>query len=155
MVPIMVAASQRHEEEQLLAELTAERRDEEFKILHGGLGAFRDAERLNQVLREEAQAQWQLLIKMDNERLVLHRPKEARSRDLLLPADYNPYRTELKGNRAAVMVAVLVGALVVGLITALLLGLGFADSTSWIIIAVAVIAVALAVVGTALMATRR
>jgi hypothetical protein len=119
MVPIM-AAQQQEEENRLLAELIAQDTQDrnEFKILHGGPGAFRSAERMQKVLEEEGQAQWTLAAKLDSERLILRRPREARTRDVLRGPSIDPYRTRLGGTapkQLVLLIIFLVGAGIAGL----------------------------------------
>ncbi len=55
--------------------------DLEFKILRSTTGAFRRRQDMEHALREEADAGWVLLEKLDDARLRLQRPRAARDRD--------------------------------------------------------------------------
>jgi hypothetical protein len=63
----------------------------EFKILRSVRGAFKDTEKLKQVLADEGRAGWILVEKFDNGRIRLKRPASARDFDGKL--DFDPYRT--------------------------------------------------------------
>jgi hypothetical protein len=94
----------------------------EFKIVRSDSAAFRKTEVLRQVIEEEARAGWVMLEKFDDSRVRFKRPRSARTRDVLLPPDVDPYRT-LYGT-SATRVALLVVALM--LLALLALGaLGF------------------------------
>lgn len=55
--------------------------DWEFKILRSTSSAFRHRHNMEQALREEADAGWVLLEKLDNSRLRLKRPRSSSSRN--------------------------------------------------------------------------
>lgn len=63
----------------------------EFKILHAARGTFKNPERMQEILRQEARAGWILLEKFDNSRIRLKRPPAARRNDRDL--DFDPYRS--------------------------------------------------------------
>jgi hypothetical protein len=63
----------------------------EFKILRSARGAFRDTEKLRQILADEGRAGWILVEKFDNGRIRLKR--SARARDMDGKLDMDPYRT--------------------------------------------------------------
>jgi hypothetical protein len=65
--------------------------DWEFKILRSMTGAFKNPQKMREVLDEESRAGWVLVEKFDNGRLRLKRPASARQNDQLLSID--PYRT--------------------------------------------------------------
>jgi hypothetical protein len=67
----------------------------EFKIIRHRLGRFDRAAYLEQVLKEEAQAGWQLVEKFDGRRVRLKRAAPPRPGDAALPRGYDPYRTRL------------------------------------------------------------
>lgn len=147
MIPIMAADARRSpgEEDQVLASLigqdTAQRY--EFKILRGNPGAFRGEERLQRVLEEEAHAQWELAMKLDDMRIALRRPRDARSRDALRNGGVDPYRTELASNRSALLLVVLavgvLAALFIGLLVASPARIGVAESMISVAIGVALV----------------
>ena len=65
--------------------------DWDFKILHSARGAFKNPERLREVLDEEAQAGWVLVEKFDNSRIRLKRSPDSRRNDFDLSID--PWRS--------------------------------------------------------------
>jgi hypothetical protein len=65
--------------------------DWEFKILRSMTSAFKNPNKMREILDEEASAGWVLVEKFDNGRLRLKRPASARAKDQLLSVD--PYRT--------------------------------------------------------------
>ena len=67
----------------------------EFKIIRHRLGRFDRAAYLDRVLKEEAQARWQLVEKFDGRRVRLKRPAAPRPGDAPLPKGYDAYRTRL------------------------------------------------------------
>lgn len=84
----------------------------EFKILRSATSAFRDADRLRQVLEEESRAGWVLVEKFDNQRLRLKRPASARTADSAL--GFDPYRTSYgmsEGKLTLLIVGTIVGSL--------------------------------------------
>jgi hypothetical protein len=107
----------------------------EFKILHGGPTAFRGQEHLQRVLEQESRAQWELVMKLDDARLVLRRPRDARSRDALRGAEIDPYRTQIGSPRTIAAGAVMLGvlaAVILGLLVVGQAGAGSPDSTPWL-----------------------
>jgi hypothetical protein len=160
MVPMMSDGSDvnREEESRLLAALvqqdTAARF--EFKILRGGPVAFRGRERLQRVLEEESRAQWELVTKLDDSRIVLRRPRDARARDMLRGDPIDPYRTELRATRSAGLIVV---ALAVS--TALVLGLMLqrgpdVEIAAWPMVAVLLVLLLITLIAMVLVvATRR
>lgn len=141
MVPIVTATGQQHEEEQVLAALIKQDQEDryEFKVLHGGFATFRDKERLQQILDEEARAQWELAMKLDDARIVLRRPRTARSRDVLLGEGIDPYRTQLRGSSAArnVVLTMVALLLALGFGLALQREMGNGSDMAWPVIMVA------------------
>jgi hypothetical protein len=108
----IAAAAQKkreEEEEELMAEFMRQDQsgDWEYKIVRGTLGAFRSEERMRRVLEKEASASWELAMKMDDERLVLRRPRAASQRDSTLGPDIRPYRTDYGGKTVLLIVAAL------------------------------------------------
>ena len=161
MVPIMVASAQKQQDERLLAELIGKDKEDkyEFKILRGYLGAFRKPERLQAILEEERRSQWEMVIKLDEERIVLRRPRRSQAYDAMSGADTDPYRTQIGSSLASPVLFILSGLLVtVGLAFLLLASsgkLGVAvDGTRWPIIAIAITVGILAVFVAALKRNR-
>lgn len=147
MIPIIVSEQEREDEDRLLAALIAQDHEGryEFKVLRGGPGTFRKPERLQEVLDEEARAQWEMAMKLDNARIVLRRPRTARARDTLSGAEVNPYRTDINGRQRAraIFWLLIVGAIGAGLALLLVTGGGGASSDArlWPVIAVTLVAI--------------
>lgn len=102
------------------------RDDWEFKIVRSYFEAFRNPQKLQQVIAEEARAGWVLVEKFDNGRLRFKRPASARANDQLLPPEVDPYRSYYGTNSSAIM-WVLLGMtifLVLGTILAIILAAG-------------------------------
>lgn len=111
------------EEEDMTGYTEDDLREEwEFKIVRSGTAAFRKPEVLKKLLEEEARAGWVMLEKFDDSRVRFKRPRSARAKDALLPADVDPYRTQYGtlSNRYAVMV----GLVMVGLLLLSAAGFG-------------------------------
>ena len=117
MAPIAAAAHQKQEEAALLkklVEVDPEGRYE-FKIIRGGINAFRNQEYLNQVLDKEMQGSWEFVEKIDNARVVLRRSNKSKLQDVHLDPDYDPYRINY-GTGNANVIAILMGlSILVGL----------------------------------------
>lgn len=71
--------------------------DWEFKIVRSYSPIFRKPENLQQIREEEALSGWSLLEKLDDFRVRFKRPASAAKRDARLPAEIDPYRTQLRG----------------------------------------------------------
>lgn len=109
---------QQEEEEQLTTYAPEDLREEwEFKIVRSAFGAFGNAQKLKQMLKEEAEAGWVLVEKFDNTRVRLKRPAQVRKRDHLLPPEINPYRTTYGGSEMALVL------LIIGVSVAVALGI--------------------------------
>ncbi|MCJ7548742.1 MAG: hypothetical protein MUQ30_03570 [Anaerolineae bacterium] len=146
MVPMIVASAQKQQDEKLLAELIGKDKEDkyEFKILRGHLRTFRKPERLQAILEEERRSQWEMVIKLDEERIVLRRPRRSHAYDAVSESDTDPYRTQISSSLSRSKLLILLGLLVAG-------GLAFfmiasannlevsADITRWPIIAIAII----------------
>jgi hypothetical protein len=95
-------------------------KDWEFKIVRSTFGAFRNTDVLNSLLEDESLAGWDMVEKFDNYRVRLKRPRSARAKDVMLPGNYNPYRTQFDafGRRGALVVGVLIalGLLLLGFV---------------------------------------
>ena len=116
MVPIygaVIAAAhkkrQEEEEETLMAEFMKDDKsgDWEYKIIRGLPGAFRSETRMSKALEEEAEASWELAMKLDDERMILRRPRKASSMDATLGTGAQPYRTDYGRSTVLVVVAAL------------------------------------------------
>ena len=113
-VPIHAAIAaqekkKQEEEEELMAEFMNQDQtgDWEYKIIRGTLGAFRNEGRMHRALEEEANASWELAMKLDDERLVLRRHRSASKYDSTLDPDVRPYRTDYGGKTVVLIVALL------------------------------------------------
>lgn len=112
------ARLQREEEE----ELTPYSRDDlaedwEFKILRSATSGFKNPERLQSILQEEARAGWVLVEKFDNSRVRLKRPADAKRDDRGL--GFDPYRTNIgmsSARLALTIVAVVIAAVVIAIV---------------------------------------
>jgi len=89
----------------------------EFKIVPSTTRAFRNADILAALLEEESLAGWELVEKLDDQRIRLKRPRDARSKDHRLPPGFDPYRTQYGSSSNPPIVATLFG-----LVIALVLG---------------------------------
>ncbi|MCW5874776.1 MAG: hypothetical protein KIS88_09055 [Anaerolineales bacterium] len=96
-----------HEEE----EMTNYRREDmdgwEFKILRSATNAFKDPEKLNLAVAEEAVFGWELLEKFDNGRLRFKRSTNARK--MPAPTGSDPYRTEFGMSEGRIAAYVVLG----------------------------------------------
>jgi hypothetical protein len=104
----------------------------EFKIVRSASGVFRNPEIMQQVLAEESMAGWELLEKLDDSRMRLKRPRDARKRDDRLPTGADPYRTQygtVGESRARALILSLVILLVLG-VAAFTIYLSMAEGTA-------------------------
>lgn len=79
-------------------ELTTYRKEDleqgwEYKILRSALGEFGKPEVFSRAVETERMGGWELVEKFDDERVRFRRPIAARTKDTMLPAGYDPYRT--------------------------------------------------------------
>ena len=144
-IPVMTETAQKGEEDRLLAALIQQDREGkyEYKILHGGIGAFGKPERMREILDEEARSQWELALKLDDQRLALRRPRDARSRDTYRDAEIDPYRTELSSVRSTAIIAAILGVAIAGVLAWVLFSrqtdapaLGDAPPVIWMVLGV-------------------
>ena len=85
---------EQREEEHLIAYSNRElAQDYEFKILRSYVTGFNSQQRLDAILAAEARAGWELVEKLDRNRVRLRRPAAAATRDTQLPRGQDPYRT--------------------------------------------------------------
>ena len=117
-VAIMVAHAAKRRQEQEEAMVTYKSDDLngwEFKIVRSATGKFRKYENVQQVIREEAQAGWEMVEKFDDNRLRFKRRIERRSGDQFLNQD--PYRTNVGTNYNTVVLLVLgISFLILGVV---------------------------------------
>ena len=92
----------------------------EFKILRSMTGAFKNPQRLKEILEQERQAGWEFVEKFDNDRIRLKRPASARIDDDSRSIDpYRSYVGPSDGQFAIMIVAGVIGVIAVfGLIVA-------------------------------------
>ena len=108
------------EEEEALASYNPNDLNEqwEFKIVRSNTSSFKNPQVFQQLVQQEAQASWELLEKLDDGRVRFKRPVSARRRDGMLPAGYDPYRTQYGVSEGVLamtvmtVVAIVVGAVV-------------------------------------------
>lgn len=149
MAPLIVAAQKAKEqaEEEAMTRYSTEELegDWEFKMVRGSFNAFRNPQRLQQVIEEEARSGWELVEKFDDERLRFKRRRSERERDFgLKEAGINPYRSSY-GSDDNYMIMVIVG-LVVLLLLGVVLFAGFvAPGASSMIILAAIVAIGIMV----------
>jgi len=86
----------------------------EFKIVRAYFPVFRKPEVFQSLLEEEALAGWELVEKLDDQRIRFKRRREARRNDITLPPGFDPYRTQYGRNTNAT-------GIVIGITSALLL----------------------------------
>ena len=67
--------------------------DYEFKIVRSSTSAFKNRDKVEQVIAEEAVAGWKFVEKFDDNRMRFKRPSSARRSDYNLPPGVDPYRT--------------------------------------------------------------
>ena len=108
------AARKRREEEE---EMTSYNREEladdwEFKILRSATGAFRNPDKMQRFLDEEAQFGWVLVEKFDNQRLRLKRRRDAKPSKLEGGGD--PYRTNVGTSEAQMAMLIVFSILLAG-----------------------------------------
>jgi hypothetical protein len=133
IVPVITAAQQEDEDTKLLAALATKDTEDryEFKILHGPARIFGNGTRLQAVLEEERQAQWELVMKLDDQRLVLRRPRRTWAysppEGTRQAGAIDPYRTQIGASSRASYAAVMVGLLVTGIATMAWIGVGRPD----------------------------
>ena len=144
MVPMMAAAAQKQRDEKLLAELIGKDTEDkyEFKVLRGHLGSFRKPERFQAILEEERRAQWEMVIKLDNESIVLRRPRRSQTYDTAPGSEIDPYRTQIGSSLVAPRLFVFLGLLVLGGLVAFLATTYTevaVDSARWPTITVAIV----------------
>ena len=105
------------EEEEALASYNPNDLNEqwEFKIMRSTTNSFKNPQVFQLMVQQEAQAGWELLEKLDDDRVRFKRPVSARRRDGMLPPGYDPYRTRYGMSE---------GALAMGVITVIALAMG-------------------------------
>ena len=117
------AAARARKEEEEMTPYTEDDLTEgwEFKILRSATSAFKNREKREAVLKEEARADWVLVEKFDDSRMRLKRPARAKESDANL--DFDPYRTRVgitEGRLGLLILLAIFGTIgIVGLIVLL------------------------------------
>jgi hypothetical protein len=120
---------QRQKEEEMMTRYTTDelQNDWEFKIVRTADGRFHNPDILQQLMDEESVAGWQMLEKLDDNRVRFKRPISARRRDDLLPAEVDPYRTQIgrglasSQTRVVLVTAVVAAVLIAGIVVFVLI----------------------------------
>ncbi|MDH5505680.1 MAG: hypothetical protein OEZ02_00485 [Anaerolineae bacterium] len=94
--------------------------DWEFKIVRSSTAAFRNQQIFANLLEEEALAGWEMVEKLDDQRVRFKRKRSERRYDDRLPPEVDPYRTQYGSNSNAVVSLIV---LVLGLLMALGMGI--------------------------------
>lgn len=97
--------------------------DFEFKIVRSSTSAFKNREKVEQVMAEEAMAGWKMVEKFDDNRLRFKRPASAKRNDYNLPPGVDPYRTTYGISEVGLAMTILGVMAVVGGLIALLVWL--------------------------------
>jgi hypothetical protein len=114
------AAAQQAEEDECIWQLEQELGPEwEFKVVRSLGGGFRGLDALREVMEAEAEADWEIAHKIDDGRLIFKRQVLAQYDDHLRKPHVKPYR-EYYGRSYAIVVALLIGVLLLGIAVALM-----------------------------------
>jgi hypothetical protein len=119
----IAAQKRQQEEEEKMVQYNSDDLDGwEFKIVRSNMGRFRNYEKVQQVVAEEAKAGWELVEKFDDHRLRFKRRVEHRAKDQFLQQD--PYRTHAGGgsNKFVLWLVLGVGLVVAGVALTIFLG---------------------------------
>jgi hypothetical protein len=111
------AKRKQHEEEEELSTYRKEDLEQgwEYKILRSALSEFGKPEVFARAVETERIGSWELVEKFDDERVRFRRPIAARSKDAMLPAGYDPYRTR-HGISEGALAAWIIGGIAVALV---------------------------------------
>ena len=112
----------RMEEEE--EKMTAYNKDEldnnwEFKIVRSDSRSFRKPEILQMLIEEEAMSGWEMLEKLDDNRVRFKRPKSARNTDFSLPPGIDPYRSRYGRSTKSTEVFIAIILIILGIGAAL------------------------------------
>lgn len=89
--------------------------DWEFKIVRAATPIFSNQARFAALVEEEALAGWEMLEKLDNQRVRFKRHKSARRKDEFLPPHIDPYRTQYGSDvNMRMAISALIGLFVLG-----------------------------------------
>lgn len=111
------AKRKKDEEEEQLTNYRKEELEQgwEFKILRSALSEFKNPAVFARAVETERIGGWELVEKFDDERVRFRRPVAARSRDSMLPAGYDPYRTR-HGMGEGTLAVYIIGAIFLALV---------------------------------------
>lgn len=84
----------------------------EFKIVRSSTGSFKNTDKVQTLITEEAQSGWAMIEKFDNNRIRFKRKVQLRSQDSLAQVD--PYRTQFGFGEGSLVTIILGVLLVVG-----------------------------------------
>jgi hypothetical protein len=117
------ARARQAEEEEMTSYHPQDLGQYEFKIIRSATGAFRNRERLEAILAEEARAGWELVEKFDSQRVRLKRLTTWRGKDANLVGQ-DPYRTSVGTSEAQLAICIIVAvgvtaAFIIGILVAL------------------------------------
>lgn len=115
-VAIIAAKKKREKERREEEELTKYNREDlegwEFKIIRSNTGRFKNQEKVQQVVKEEAQNGWEMIEKFDDYRIRFKRRTDRRSMDP--HAKLDPYRTTI-GIGSGQLGLTIVGSILLGI----------------------------------------
>lgn len=117
------ARRRQEQEEEEMTKYTNEDLDQnwEFKIVRAYFPVFRKPEVFQSLLEEEALAGWELVEKLDDQRIRFKRRREARRKDATLPLGIDPYRTQYgrNTNTTGIVIGITSALLLVGIFVAI------------------------------------
>jgi hypothetical protein len=150
------ARRRQEQEEEEMTKYTNEDLEQnwEFKIVRAYFPVFRKPEVFQSLLEEEALAGWELVEKLDDQRIRFKRRKQARRNDAALPFGIDPYRTQYgrNTNTTGIVIGIISALLLMGIVLGAYLikspAINFEGDVPWILIGT-VIPVLIAIVGVA------
>jgi hypothetical protein len=140
------ARRKQEQEEEEMTKYTNEDLEQnwEFKIVRAYFPVFRKPEVFQSLLEEEALAGWELVEKLDDQRIRFKRRKEARRKDAALPPGIDPYRTQYgrNTNTTGIVIGILSALLLVGFVLAIYLmnssTIRFGGDIPWVLVGMVV-----------------
>ncbi len=116
------AAQERKRQEEEEEKMTPYNNDEldsnwEFKIVRSDSNAFRKPEVLQDLIAEESISEWEMLEKLDDNRVRFKRSTSAKNDDFNLPPGIDPYRSRYGRKFTAARLGVAIGILMLALMT--------------------------------------
>ena len=88
----------------------------EFKIVRSDSNAFRRPEMLQELIDGESISGWEMLEKLDDNRVRFKRPKSARNNDFNLPAGIDPYRSRFGRQSTVARLGIAMGIIMIALL---------------------------------------